>query len=447
MQAQKVHVISLGCPKARVDTEVMIGQMKESGFELTADAADADAIVVNTCSFLESAVEESIESILEMAKLKVDGKAKRLIVTGCLPSRYGAELVETLPEVDNFLGTSDLHRIADALKGTLPDRSYIRQGWSHLYDGLEAQRVNTTRGSSAYLKIAEGCNRTCTFCIIPSIRGRQRSRAIDDVVNEARLLAAQGVRELILVAQDLTSYGIDLGEKRSLVLLLKRLEKIPGIDWIRLMYSYPWNFTDELLDILRHSDKVLRYVDMPLQHINARVLKDMRRNIQRDKQARLIDRLRDIDGMVLRTTFITGFPGETDAEFNELTDWIKAVEFDRVGVFAYSPEAGTPAGERVDQVEQHIREARRDQIMAIQQEIHERKMNAMIGRSLQVLVDGPSDEHPLVLEGRYYGQAPDIDGVVYLSFEDGGAMVLPGQMAQVVVKASSHYDLMGVITG
>jgi len=344
MQTRKVHLISLGCPKAQVDSEVMIGLMKNAGYELAGDAADADAYVVNTCSFLESAVEESIENILEMAQLKALAAHKKLIVTGCLPSRYGKDLVTELPEVDTFLGTSDLHRIVDALRGDLPDRAYIRQGYSHLYEDLEHTRQTISRGATAFLKLAEGCNRTCTFCIIPSIRGKQRSRTIDDVVSEARVLAAQGIRELFLVAEDLTSYGVDLGDYRSLVKLLRELEAIPGIAWIRMMYCYPWNFTDELLDVLRHSDKVVRYVDMPLQHINARILKDMRRNIQRNKQRDLIAKLRDIDGMVLRTTFIAGFPGETDDEFQELLDWVQEVEFDRVGVFAYSQEDGTPAG-------------------------------------------------------------------------------------------------------
>lgn len=443
--SKTVHVVSLGCPKARVDTEVMIGRMREAGYELTPFPELADAIVVNTCSFLQSAIDESIDTILEMADHKVDGPCKNLIVTGCLPSRFGQELAVELPEVDTFLGTSDLYRIGDALKRELPDRAYIREG-SYLYENEPgAGRFQTTRGASAYLKIAEGCNRTCTFCIIPGIRGKQRSRPIDVVVDEARLLAAQGIKEVVLVAQDLTSYGTDLGDKRSLVQLLRKLEAVPGLEWIRLMYAYPWNFTDELLDIVRNSDKVVRYIDMPLQHINARILKDMRRNVQRDKQADLIRRLRDIDGMVLRTTLITGFPGETDAEFQELADWIQEVEFDRLGVFAYSEEPGTPAAERTDQVEQAVREARRDHIMALQQDIHARKMAAMIGKKLQVLVDGPSEEHPLVLEGRYYGQAPEIDGSVFLSYDDGGRLAMPGEMVHVTIEQAAEYDLLGVV--
>lgn len=447
MELRKVHVVSLGCPKNRVDTEVMVGLAKQGGWELTDDPDAADALVVNTCSFLQSAVKESIDTILELAEQKKTRPGTKLIVTGCLPSRYGDELVTELAEVDTFLGTSDLHRIADALGGTLPDRSYIKQGYSHLYEGIDDTRITTTRGATAFLKLGEGCNRTCTFCIIPAIRGRQRSRPVDVVVAEARRLAGLGIRELVLVAQDLTSYGTDLGDKRSLVTLLRQLEEIDGIGWIRLMYAYPWNFTDELLELIRGSEKVVRYVDMPLQHVSERILTDMRRNIQRDAQKRLLGRLREIDGMVLRTTFITGFPGETDAEFQELVDWTREIAFDRVGVFAYSQEPGTPAGERKDQVPKRVREARRKELLAAQQQIHQQKMAAMVGRELDVLVDGTSEEHDWVLEGRYYGQAPDIDGTVVLSVEDPDAIVLPGRFVRATITAASEYDLVGTVGG
>ena len=445
MEPRKVHVVSLGCPKARVDTEVMVGLMNAEGYALTGDADDADALVVNTCSFLESATQESVDTILEMAKVKAAKEGRRLIVTGCLPSRYGADLVKELPEVDAFLGTSDIHRIADAVTGRLPDRAYIRQGLSHLYDGIEDQRVTTTRGASAFLKIAEGCNRTCTFCIIPQIRGKQRSRPIPVVVEEAKRLAAAGIREIILVAQDLTSYGTDLGDKRSLVLLLQQLEAIEGIAWIRLMYAYPWNFTDELLALIAASDKIVRYIDMPLQHIADRVLTDMRRSVGRDAQRRLLGRLREIDGMVLRTTLIAGFPGETDAEFQELHDWIREVQFDRLGVFAYSQESGTPAGDRKDQVPRKVREQRRDALLATQQEIHRERIARLVGQTFDVLVDGPSAEHGWVMEGRYYGQAPEIDGVVLLSADSADAVLEPGTFVRATVTAVSDYDLVASV--
>ncbi|HMV66890.1 MAG TPA: 30S ribosomal protein S12 methylthiotransferase RimO [Myxococcota bacterium] len=444
MEPRKVHVVSLGCPKARVDTEVMLGLAKQGGWVLTDDPAEADALVVNTCSFLESAVKESVDTILELGQHKAARPGTRLVVTGCLPSRYGAELVDELPEVDTFLGTSDIHRIGEALGGELPDRAYIRQGYSHLYEGIDDARVTTTRGATAFLKLAEGCNRTCTFCVIPAIRGRQRSRPIEAVVEEARRLAGAGIQELVLVAQDLTSYGTDLGDRRSLVRLLRELEQV-DVRWVRLMYAYPWNFTDELLDLVASSDKVVRYVDMPLQHVNARVLADMRRNIQRDAQRRLIARLREIDGMVLRTTFITGFPGETDAEFRELVDWVEEVQFDRVGVFAYSQEAGTPAGDREDQVPKRVREARRKELLGVQQGIHRARLASLVGRTFDVLVDGPSEEHGWVLEGRYYGQAPDIDGVVALSVEDPDAVVEPGRFVRATITAASEYDLVGTV--
>ncbi|MCB9682833.1 MAG: 30S ribosomal protein S12 methylthiotransferase RimO [Alphaproteobacteria bacterium] len=442
MSTRKVHVVSLGCPKARVDTEVMVGLAQARGWELVGEADAADAIIVNTCSFLQSAIDESVDVIDEMAVHRAHGA--RLVVTGCLPSRFGNELAAELPDVDTFLGTSDLHRIADALDGTLPDRSYIRQGWSHLYEDTGDARTVTTRGATAFLKLAEGCNRTCTFCIIPSIRGKQRSRPIEVVVDEAKRLADHGIQELVLVAQDLTSYGTDLGDKRSLVRLLDALESV-DVSWIRLMYAYPWNFTDELLDRIATSERIVRYVDMPLQHISSRVLTDMRRNISRDAQARLLDRLRAIPGMVLRSTFITGFPGETDAEFAELKDWIGHVRFDRLGVFAYSQETGTPAGDRVDQVPEEVREERRDELLALQQGIHREKMAEMLGHDVDVLVDGASEDYEGLLEGRYYGQAPDIDGVVLLQIQDPDLELAPGDFVRAHVTAHDDYDLVGTV--
>lgn len=443
MSVRKVHVVSLGCPKARVDTEVMVGIAQKKGWELTGDPESADAIVVNTCSFLQSAIDESVDVIDEMSALR--SHQRRLVVTGCLPSRFGDALAAELPDVDTFLGTSDLHRIAEALDGSLPDRAYIQQGLSHLYEGIDDQRIVSTRGATAFLKLAEGCNRTCSFCIIPAIRGRQRSRPIAVLVKEARRLAELGMKELVLVAQDLTSYGTDLGDKRSLVKLLQALEEVEGITWIRLMYAYPWNFTDELLEHIRQSDKVVRYIDMPLQHVSERILKEMRRNISRDAQRTLLDRLRDIDGMVLRSTFISGFPGETDADHAELVEWIEHVRFDRLGVFAYSEEHGTPAAERTDQVDEEVREARRDEILEIQRGIHHDKMADMLGRNIDVLVDGESESYEGLLEGRYYGQAPDIDGVVVLSIQDPDADLRPGSFVRAHVTAHDDYDLVGTV--
>jgi len=446
MAQEKVYVVSLGCPKARVDTEVMIGVMKDKGFELVGSAEEADHLVVNTCSFLQSAIDESKDTAAELASYKTR-ENQRLVVAGCLPSRFGDTLAEEMPHVDTFLGTSDIHRIADALSGELPKRSYIRQGYSHLYEDLDSERMVTTRGATAFLKLAEGCNRTCSFCIIPAIRGKQRSRPIESVVAEAHKLVAKGIQEIVLVAQDLTSYGTDRRDKRSLVKLLDQLEAIPGLRWIRLMYAYPWNFTDELLQRIKDSDKIVRYVDMPLQHINQRILKDMRRNIQRDAQARLLDRLREIPGMVLRTTFIAGYPGETDSEFQELLNWVQHVKFDRVGVFAYSQEKGTLAGERPDQVPEVVRAVRRDTLLEIQKGIHHEKMQALVGTTHQILVDGSSTTYPMLMEGRYYGQAPDIDGTVLLSPGASGVQIRPGEFVNAQITSAMDYDLVATVLG
>ena len=445
---KRVHMVSLGCPKNRVDSEVMVGLIQQdTDFDMVGDAEGADIVVVNTCGFIESAKQESIETILEMVQCKQSGSLEKVIVTGCLSQRYSGDLELELPEVDTFLGTKTFTEINRALRGELDQRSYIQPGSFLMSD--ESARTNTIRGGTAYLKIAEGCSRNCSFCIIPSIRGTQRSRSIEDVVAEAKRLGKSGVREIILVAQDMTSYGIDLDPKHNrdyLVRLLRALEEeATDIDWIRLLYMYPWNFSDELVDIFATSERVLPYVDMPLQHINANLLKSMRRNIKRDKQYELIAKLREIDDLVLRTTFITGYPGETDEAFQELYDWVEEVQFDRVGVFTFSPEEGTHAATLGDQVEEHVKHERRDALMALQQEISQAKNEAWVGQVTDVIVDGISEEHELVFEGRHYGQAPEIDGVVYLSFDYGGDMPTPGDIVEVEIQDSAAYDLMGVV--
>jgi ribosomal protein S12 methylthiotransferase len=441
-------MISLGCPKNRVDSEVMVGLIQKDGsFEMVGSPEEADIVVVNTCGFIESAKQESIDTILEMIDLKTDGKLEKVVVTGCLSQRYSKELVKEIPEVDTYLGTQTFPMITSALKGELKDREYIQPG-SFLMDN-DVARTNTIRGGTAYLKIAEGCSRSCSFCIIPKIRGPQRSRSIADVVAEARRLGKNGVKEIILVAQDMTSYGIDLDPKNNrdyLERLLRTLdEEADEISWIRLLYMYPWNFTDNLIEIMGSSNKILPYVDMPLQHINARILKSMKRNIQRDKQYELIARLRQMDDLVLRTSFIVGYPGETDAEFQELYDWVKEVEFDRVGVFTYSEEEDTVAATLPDQVEEHVKHERRDALMELQQEISLRKNKQWVGQRTEIIVDGVSEEHEYVLEGRHYGQAPEIDGVVYLSFDYGGEVPTPGAIVEVEIQDAAAYDLMGVV--
>lgn len=444
---QRVHMISLGCPKNRVDSEVMLG-MIQSDYQVVESAEDADIVVVNTCGFIDAAKEESIDTIMEMVELKNKGAVKKVVVTGCLSQRYSAELEQEIPEVDAFLGTKTFTSIRDALAGTLPQRTYIQPG-SFIMDN-EVARTNTIRGGTAYLKIAEGCSRSCSFCIIPKIRGKQVSRPIEDVVREARKLTASGVREVVLVAQDMTSYGIDLDPKENrdyLVRLLRELDSnVPDLSWIRPLYMYPWNFTDELLDCFQNLERVVPYVDMPLQHISDRILKSMRRNIKRERQRELIERIRAIDDMVLRTTFIVGYPGETDEEFQDLYDWVKEVEFDRVGVFTYSPEEGTEAAKLDGELPQHVMDERRDALMSLQQEISLRKNRAWIGDVTQVIIDGISEEHELVFEGRHYGQAPDIDGVVYLSQSlESDAHLVPGQIVDVQITDATEYDLVGEV--
>jgi len=422
----------------------MIARMQEGEFELVGAPEDADVIVVNTCAFIESAKVESIETILEMARFKEQGSAERLVVTGCLAQRYATELLDEMPEVDFFLGTNEFTRINEAAAGTLPNRAWVSQG-SYLYSNADA-RTNSVRGGTAYVKVSEGCNRTCTFCIIPKIRGKQVSRTVDDVVAELQRLGRAQVREAVLVAQDMTSYGVDLGDPNALAALIRKAEAAEQVpDWIRLLYMYPWNFTDELVQLMASGQRLLPYVDMPLQHVSERILKAMRRNTTRDKQRRLIDKLRDIPGLTLRTTFITGFPGETDADFQELYDWVEEVRFDRVGVFTYSIEEDTPAGVMDGQLEEHVKEERRDALMALQNEIAAEKNREHVGKRLRVLVDGISEEHEYVYEGRHAGQAPDIDGVVYLSYDDGGEPATPGSFIDVQIEDASAYDLMGVV--
>ena len=435
---KNLYLVSLGCPKARVDSEVMLGMLRHRGWKLTPTPSKADAILVNTCAFLQDSIEESIDTILECADYK-QKRCKKLIVAGCLPSRFKndmAELRESLPEVDDFVLTHRLPDILSALgTGGFPDPE----------TDYFLERDLAQKQSHAYLKISEGCNRQCAFCVIPMIRGRQISRPLKSLVTEAQQLAATGIRELILVAQELTGYGSDLDMKDGLLQLLDELEKIDGIEWIRLMYTYPWNFTEPLIERLGQG-KVLPYVDIPLQHVSQHILDEMRRHIDQSTQDKLLRRLRSIPGMVLRTSLIAGFPGETEADVDELEAWIKEIEFDRLGVFEYSAEPGTAAGEREDQIPDEIKSARRNRLMAAQQEIHAKKMAALINSELNVLVDGPSEEHELVTVGRYYGQAPEIDGQVFLSYESCDRDPADiGEFVKVRVVESSEYDLVGSV--
>ena len=477
----KIGFLSLGCPKNLVDGEVMLGLAREAGHEITGDATGADVLVVNTCAFIDSAKKESIDAILEMAAHKKDGRCARLVVTGCLAERYRDELQREIPEIDAVLGTGEVEGIVDAI-GSAP-RSAVRdpQGDvrplklfrpsdlqepgdataahraprttdraartadrslpTYLYDA-ETPRLLTTPSHYAYVKIAEGCDYTCAFCIIPTLRGEYRSRAADSIVREAETLAARGVRELLLISQDTTFYGIDRGERGALAGLLRRLNAIEGLAWIRLLYLYPTTITDDVLEAMAECEKVCRYIDLPLQHASADVLKRMRRPGNRRVYDRLLSRIRHrVPGVTLRTTLIVGFPGETEQDFAELDGFVADTEFDHVGVFTYSHEEGTRAHALQDDVPAAMKRRRRNTLMSRQKRIVARRHANRVGTEAAVIVDGPSKEHDLVLQGRLEGQAPDIDSVVYLTDCDPSEFQ-PGDIVPSRIVAAQGYDLV-----
>ncbi|MCK6506830.1 30S ribosomal protein S12 methylthiotransferase RimO [Myxococcota bacterium] len=440
--AERVHLVSLGCPKNRVDSEVMVGQLVTGGFELVDRPEDADVIVVNTCSFIQPATEESIETVLQMAGYKDTGHCRKLVVTGCMVQRFGRALEDELPEVDHFLGTGEYHRITEVLQA--------RQGQSpkthvdtplYIHDEL-APRLNSWKPHSAYLKISEGCDHRCTFCIIPQLRGKMRSRTVPSLLAEARALAGQGVVELNLVSQDSTAYGRDLGDGSDLGALLRGLARVDGLSWIRLHYAYPIGLPVSLLQAIAEEERVCSYLDMPLQHASGPMLQAMRRGVTRAGQERILDRVRrHVPGIALRTTFIVGFPGETDQDFAELLDFVQAQRFDRVGVFTYCQEEGTPAATLPGQVPDEVKQERQRILMQAQAEISRQALQAQVGKVLRVLVDGPGDEHPDLLVGRTQTQAPDVDGVVFL---DGpGPEVVPGRFVDVRITQAAEHDLVG----
>ncbi|HEX5702386.1 MAG TPA: 30S ribosomal protein S12 methylthiotransferase RimO [Pyrinomonadaceae bacterium] len=446
----KVGFISLGCPKNLVDSEVMMGQLKQKGFEITADAEDADTVVVNTCGFIDSAKKESIEAILEAARLKTEGKATRLVVAGCLVERYRDELKAEMPEVDAFIGTSQINEILSVCDPQTNTRSLPviplgNQSATYLYDE-STPRVLATPSHYAYIKIAEGCDRPCAFCFIPQMRGHFRSRRFGSLVAEAHQLAEEGVRELILVAQDSSRYGEDLGKPDALARLLRELSHADGIEWVRVMYTYPTHISDGFLDVLAEEPKAVKYLDMPLQHASQNVLKLMKRGGNRASLERLIERVRRrVPGIGVRTTFITGFPGETEEDFDELMTFIKNVGFDRVGVFTYSDEEGTPAYELPNKVDPKIAKRRRDQLMKEQSKIAKRKHAAMVGKTVRVMFEGESNESDLLWQGRMETQAPDIDGCVLINDAPEGLVPVPGQMVDVLIEEAQEYDLVGRI--
>ena len=427
-----------------------MGQLKANGYELTADATEADTIVVNTCGFIDSAKQESVDSILEAARLKSEGKARRLIVAGCLVERYRDELKAEMPEVDAFIGTSqinDILNVCDPATNTrsLPVIPLGNQSATYLYDE-STPRVLATPSHYAFIKIAEGCDRPCAFCFIPQMRGHFRSRRFGSIVAEAQQLAEEGVKELILVAQDSSRYGEDLGKQDALAHLLREVSHTDGIDWVRVMYTYPTHISDEFLNVLAEEPKAVKYLDMPLQHASQNVLKLMKRGGNRESLERLIKRVRDrVPGIAVRTTFITGFPGETDEDFAELLQFVRNVEFDRVGVFTYSDEEGTPAFDLPDKVDPKIADQRRARLMKEQAKVAKRIHKGLIGKQVQVLFEGESTETDLLWQGRMETQAPDIDGCVLINDAPDDFEPVPGQMVNVLITEAQEYDLVGRI--
>ena len=455
-EVTRIGFVSLGCPKNLVDSEVMMGQLKERGYELTTVREEADVMVVNTCGFIQTAKEESIRTILEMAELKESARLKRLVVAGCLVERYRQDLLSQLPEVDAVLGTSELEKIVAAVDPAAvaaQDAAFVASNtWmtrglpTYLYDETTPRLLATPR-HFAYVKIAEGCDHTCAFCAIPQMRGKYRSRRAGSIVSEAEQLAAQGVRELILISQDSTQYGLDLGLKDGLADLLRALCRVEGIEWIRIMYTYPNSLSDATLRVMVEEPKVCKYLDMPLQHASAAVLKRMRRGGNRQLLERLLARARDIvPGIALRTTLIVGFPGETDEDFGELLQFVKDVEFDRLGVFTYSDEEGTHGFDLDQKVPATTMRSRRTRLMREQAKISKRKNKALIGRRFRAMLEGVSEESDLLLQARLESQAPEVDGHVLINDIPEGFTGQAGSMIEIEIEEAHDYDLVARIT-
>ncbi len=467
---KNVLFISLGCDKNLVDSEKMLGLLTEGGYKIVEDEAEADAIVINTCCFIHDAKEESIETILEMASWKEKGRLKALVITGCLAQRYQEEIGRELPEVDAVIGTTGYTRIVPILDALLEtpdaagaaadagmastdvmfDKAAVAGAGTHpilycpsmdlLTDSLSDKRIVTTGGYTAYLKIAEGCNKRCSYCIIPSIRGRYRSFPMEDLLDEAQRLASAGVRELILVAQETTVYGVDRYGRKMLPELLRRLCRIEELSWIRILYCYPEEITDELIEVIRDEEKICHYLDIPIQHSEDAILRQMGRRTNRQELTELIGKLREnIPDIILRTTLITGFPGETEEDFAQLEDFVRQMRFDRLGVFPYSPEEGTRAAAMDGQIDEETKETRRDRIMELQQRISAGAASGMVGRKMSVLIEGYLYEEDIYV-GRTYMDAPKVDGNVFVRSEEE---LISGDIVPVRITGASEYDLMG----
>jgi ribosomal protein S12 methylthiotransferase len=472
-----IGFVNLGCSKNQVDSEVMLGTLAADGFELTANPSKAEVVIINTCGFIEEAKQESINTILEHSKLKKTGACRILIAAGCLAQRYQGDLLKELPELDGVVGTGEVGKIAEICRDLLAPKKRHQRLWiskpPYLYNEM-APRLRLGKPHSAYVKIAEGCNRNCAFCAIPIMRGRQRSRPIESIVAEVVRLAEEGVKEINLISQDTVNYGVDLGLRQGLISLLRKLVKVKHLRWIRPFYLYPQQVTDELLELYAGEEKITKYIDMPLQHINDRMLKRMHRLGDRAAIEKLVERIRTrIPGVAFRTAFIVGFPGETDQAFEELRQYVEETEFDRVAAFLYSDEEGTPALSLDDKIERFLMEERQNELLAVQEVIAAGKGREQIGSTVDVLVDGPADESEHLLEGRHEGLAPEIDGVVYInrgeadlthpsrgellhppdppialqSISRDAPCPEPGEMVKVEITDAAGYDLVGNVVG
>lgn len=439
----KILFISLGCDKNLADSEEMLGLLTAGGHEITDDETQADAIVINTCCFIKDAKEESVETILEMAEYKKTGSCHALIVTGCMAQRYQKEIIEEVPEVDAVLGTTSYGDIVKALEEAVAGNHFEEFRDIDYLPETGSKRVLTTGGHFGYLKIAEGCDKHCTYCIIPKLRGKFRSVPMERLIAQAEDMAEQGVKELILVAQETTVYGKDLYGKKSLHILLKKLCEIRGIRWIRILYCYPEEIYDELIETIRDEKKICHYLDIPIQHASDRILKRMGRRTSKQELIDIVGKLRkEIPDIVLRTTLITGFPGETEEDHEELKEFVDEMEFDRLGVFTYSPEENTPAAEMADQVPEEVKEERRDELMELQQEISYDRGQDRIGQELLVMIEGKvADESAYI--GRTYGDAPKVDGYIFVQT---GELLMTGDFAKVRVTGALEYDLIGVLS-
>jgi len=447
----KVGFVSLGCPKNLVDSEVMMGILARSGYEITPRAGDADVLVVNTCSFIAPAQQESVQSILEMAEYKKFGRAQKLIVAGCMVERYRDEIREQIPEVDAVIGTGEIEKILEACEGDLRSNSSASaQLPTYLYHDL-TPRILATPRHTAYIKINEGCDHPCTFCVIPQLRGKFRSRRFESVVREAENLAAAGVREISLIGQDTTFYGEDLGLRDGLAVLLERLAQVEDLNWVRFLYCYPNRITPRLLDTIAAHPRLAKYLDVPLQHASRSVLARMKRGSNGDAFLKMLEKARKaIPGVSIRTSFIVGFPGETEKDFRELCDFVRAAEFDWMGVFSYSDEDTSQSFALDKKVNEKTIARRRDTLMSIQKKISARNLKKRIGQRLQVMLEGPSKDTDLVWEARLQGMAPDIDGKVYVTeFEgvnDAADLPAPGTLATIEITEAKDYDLIGRVT-